>query len=1219
YVADPKITISGGNGIGAAAKANFSKITHTVTFNAGSLYDQVNIATNTIGFTTYHKFRNYEKIIYNSQNQTKLGNLVDDSIYFVNIISPTEIKLHNTLDDAISGINTVSFGSYGEGLQRFSTADKKNVISSIEVINPGKGYTNKTLFFTGSSINKFDNYIQIPNHGYDDKEVILFDTDGSLPVGLHTNTEYYVKTISKDRFRVAKVEQVGIGSTLSSDINYINNRFIDLLDGGTGNHSIKYQPISLKIESPIGVTTFSGQDFTCKVVPIFTGSIVSVSLKSGGENYGDPNIVNYNRQPNITLSNGANAQISVIVSSQGKIIGAIVNNTGDGYNSPPLLQVLGSGSGAILTPVIVNEKIVDVKIIESGFGYNQVNTSIKIVSTGSNAQFQAKIKSWTINQIERLFQSDQINPDDGIITTPLASDRGLQYTHGYPARELRRKLLATSLDIFGNTIYRSDLENDNNTDKYHSPIIGWAYDGNPVYGPYGYKDKEGGAIVRLNSGYELKLKSYRPSTSIFPPGYFVEDYSFTNNGDLDEHNGRYCKTPEFPNGVYAYFSTFNNIKEATGSLNGYLRPIFPYVIGDTFNSKIIKYNFDQLSNLSFVDVYNSGWIRHTSSLGLLLNKTKYQGFIRPDNFTRGFTEVSSISPGQLDELQIISSGDNYSVLDNIFFNSQGTGGSGAYARISEIGGRDVTNIAYSFSKLSGVEFTPFGAAGKYVGFASTSHSLIDGDIISIQNLNILSTDFSKSYTVGVSTNNLTLSSDVLSPSQTGIVTYINVSGNLKFPVTSVNDVYRIGTEKVKIINIYPEDSRLRVYRSFDGSVGSAHSSGDNFVELSRKITFNSGFSTSVEYKLNREIYFDPRESAIIPSENLVLYSNPVPPSLVPTAWDYYASGIGTGKVEYYSGESPNGANDVAKVSFTSTIGLSDSFGLKYEPVSLSADYNTLSVFLKGVNGGEDVYMIIDDGLTYYSQLVTLTNEWKRYSFTAQTAAGAHKIRIGAFGPQGLTLSSTPSFYVWGAQIELGRLTSSFYSTSGSALTRASKKSGLLFFSNPGITQKKGIQTLVNTFYLPEHGFKTGDKIKYNVGHGYTGVSVSYGTTTTPLTNGQTLYVAAYDNNFIGVSTQRIGIGSTGGFVGIGSDILELFKINNYGTGESHSIKTDELFTIRGDVYKKTATVITNREHGLTSGDIVNLKITSGITTTVYIKYDDINRRILVNPRSFIDT
>ena len=1218
YVAEPKITISGGNGVGAEAKANLSKIVHVVTFNAGSLYDQVNLSTNTIGFTTYHKFRNFEKIIYNSQNQTKLGNLVDDAIYFVNVISPTEIRLHNTLDNAISGINTVSFGSYGEGLQKFSTADKKNVISSIEVINRGKGYTNKTSFFNDFSVNTFDNYIQIQNHGYSDKEIILFETTGTLPTGLSTNTEYYVKKVNNNAFRVAKSEPVGVGSTVTSDINYINRRFVDFSNGGIGKHSIKYQPITLKVESPIGVTTFPGQDFTCKVVPVFTGEIVSVSLKENGENYGDSTIVNYNRQPNITLINGENAQISVIVSSQGKIIGAIVNNAGSGYNSPPLLQVLGSGSGAILTPVIVNQQIVDVKIIESGFGYNQVDTVVKVISTGSNAQFQAKITAWTINQIERLFESEQINPDDGIMATPLASDRGVQYTHGYPARELRRKLLATSLDILGNQVYRADIENDNNPEKYHSPIIGWAYDGNPIYGPYGYKDKEGGAVVRLNSGYELKLKGYRPSTSSFPPGYFVEDYEFTNNGDLDEHNGRYCKTPDFPNGVYAYFATFNNLKEASGPFNGYLKPTFPYVVGDTFNSKVIQYNFDQLSNLNFVDIFNSGWIRHTASLGLLLDKTKYQGFIRPDTFARGFTEVTSISPGQLDELQIISPGDNYSVLDNIFFNSQGTGGSGAYARISEIQGRDVNSISYSFDKLSSVEFTPFGEAGKYVGFASTSHSLINGDIVSIQNLNILSTDFASSYTIGVSTNNLTLSYNIPSPAQTGIVTYINVAGNLGFPVTSVNDVYRIGTEKIKIISIHPNDSRIRVYRSFSGSVGTAHSSGTSLVELSRKITFNSGFSTSIEYKLNREIYFDPRESAIIPSENLILYSNPVPPTLIPSAWDYYTSGIGTGSIEYFAADSPVGGNDVAKVSFASTTGSSDAFGLKYEPVSLSADYNTVSVFLRGESGGENVYIILDDGSIYYSQLVTLTNEWRRYSLTVQTAAGPHKVRIGTFGPQGLLLNASPVLYVWGAQVELGQLTSSYYSTSGSALPRGSKKSGLLFFSNPGVTEKKGIQTVVNTFYLPEHGFKTGDKIKYNVGHGYTGVNVSYGATSVPLNNGQSLYVAAYDKNFIGVSTQRIGIGSTGGFVGFGSDVLELFRINDYGTGEVHSIKTDELLTIRGDVYKKTATVITEREHGLTSGDIVDLKVISGVTSTIYLKYDDVNRRIITNPKQFAD-
>lgn len=41
-------------------------------------------------------------------------------------------------------------------------------------------------------------------------------------------------------------------------------------------------------------------------------------MKNIGDNYGDPNVVNYNRQPDITLLNGENGQISVIVSSQGK-------------------------------------------------------------------------------------------------------------------------------------------------------------------------------------------------------------------------------------------------------------------------------------------------------------------------------------------------------------------------------------------------------------------------------------------------------------------------------------------------------------------------------------------------------------------------------------------------------------------------------------------------------------------------------------------------------------------------------------------------------------------------------------------------------------------------------------------------------------------------------------------------------------------------------------
>ena len=1219
YVGDPKITIFGGNGTGAEAKANLSKIEHSVSFNAGSLYDQVSLSENSIGFTTYHKFREFEQVVYNSQNQLKIGNLIDDAIYFVKIVTPTKVKLHNTLDNAISGINTVSFGAYGEGLQKLTASNKKNVISSIEVISAGTNYSNKILFFDKDSVSIFNSTIKIKNHGYNNKEIINFNSDGSLPVGLSTNSEYYISVVDKDTFRVAAVEPVGVGSTVSNEYNYNNRRFITFGDGGLGQHSITYQRITVKIEAPIGITTFAGQDFTAKIAVRFTGAIQSVSLKNKGVNYGDPNIVNYNRQPEVNLLVGENAQINAIVSSQGKIISAIINNTGSNYSSPPRLEVIGSGSGAILIPIVTNGSITDVKIIEGGFDYSQLTTTINVISTGSGAAFGVNIKSWNINAVERIFQSDQVNSDDGILTTPLLSQKGLQFTHAYAARELRKKLLATSLDVLGNTIYRADIDNDNNQFvKYHSPIIGWAYDGNPIYGPYGYKDKEGGAVERLNSGYQLNLQQYRPSTAQFPPGYFIEDYRFVNTGDLDVHNGRYCKTPEFPNGVYAYFATVNSIKNASGPFNGFLQPVFPYVIGDTFKSKVIDYNFDQYSNLSFVDVNNTGWIRYTAPLGLLLNKTKYQGFIQPDTYSRGFTEVNSVSSGSLTQLEIISSGDNYSMEDNIFFDSKETGGAGAYARITEIKGREVNSISYSFNKLSGVEFTPSGSTGNFVGFASTSHSLIAGDVVSIQNLNILATKLSSSFLIGISTNVLTLSTNIGNATQTGIVTYLSISGNLNFPTLSVNDVYEIGSEKVKVLNVQSVDSRIKVYRSFDGSTSITHAAGDSLFELSRKFTFNSGFSTSAEYKSNFEYYFDPRESAVMPSENLILYSNPVPPSFV-TAWDYYSVGLGTGSVDYFNNTSPDGSNNAARVAFASTTGSSDAFGLKYESISLSSDNNTFSVFLKGDAGGEKIYFILDDAGSYYSQLVTLTKEWRRYSLTALTGAGSHRIRIGTYGPQGLTLDSSPTFYVWGAQVELGSLTSSYYATSGSAVPRANQKSGILFFSNPGVTEKKGIKTIPNTFYLPSHPFKTGDKIKYNVGHGYTGVSVSYGATTTPLLNSQTLYVAAFSSDFIGVSTQRIGIGSTGGFVGIGSDILEIFKIANYGTGEIHSIKTDLPSTIVGDVYNNAATVITEVNHELKSGDIVDLKVTSGVTTSFYVLYDDTNRRMLVNPRSFIDS
>lgn len=127
----------------------------------------------------------------------------------------------------------------------------------------------------------------------------------------------------------------------------------------------------------------------------------------------------------------------------------------------------------------------------------------------------------------------------------------------------------------------------------HSPIIGWANDGYPIYGPYGYTDSlsDGSGISLMVSGFALRSMTERNSfpgdATILPPplrgpevstdyplGMYVQDYEWDalNGGTLDEHNGRYCVTPEFPGGTYAYFIT----QDISGT------PQFPYVIGTTY-------------------------------------------------------------------------------------------------------------------------------------------------------------------------------------------------------------------------------------------------------------------------------------------------------------------------------------------------------------------------------------------------------------------------------------------------------------------------------------------------------------------------------------------------------------------------------------------------------------------------------------------------------------
>ncbi|MEN9303439.1 MAG: hypothetical protein RL264_1868 [Bacteroidota bacterium] len=124
----------------------------------------------------------------------------------------------------------------------------------------------------------------------------------------------------------------------------------------------------------------------------------------------------------------------------------------------------------------------------------------------------------------------------------------------------------------------------------HSPLIGFAYDGFPIYGAYGYKNADGtGGIVRIKSSYQLRNITTRthwadgtdvpdgPAVNTsYPLGYFREDYEFvshTGEADyLDVHNGRFCVTPEYPQGTYCYFAT----------VDANWNSAYPYIIGPTY-------------------------------------------------------------------------------------------------------------------------------------------------------------------------------------------------------------------------------------------------------------------------------------------------------------------------------------------------------------------------------------------------------------------------------------------------------------------------------------------------------------------------------------------------------------------------------------------------------------------------------------------------------------
>jgi hypothetical protein len=423
------------------------------------------------------------------------------------------------------------------GIHRFESYHKKRVLSDVIVSSSGINYENKERVSGVSGINTALNQINILNHGFYSGETVTYSGNAS---GLSSDQTYIVTVVDSNNF---KLSSVGVGTTAKS-FYYDTNQYVNIKSSGSGSHTFNYPSISVNISGEIGVSTFSGQDFNAKLQPVFRGSIESIHLSDTGVGYGSSEVINFNRQPLVSLLSGRDAALLPII-NDGKIQQVLVTNGGYEYNSPPNLVVNGVGKFAKLTPVISGGQIVRIIVDNPGINYTD-STTVSVIASGSGANLNADINQWTINLFEKY--QDIIGEDDGILDTSITDEYGIEYTHLFAPRKLRESVFGQVISDgdgikYGVSDLRLDSSNTETESQFHSPIVGWAYDGNPIYGPYGYDTNTGGTVRALISGYKPSQLNNRPPLSTWKQGFFCEDFVFTGEGDLDEHNGRYCVTP----------------------------------------------------------------------------------------------------------------------------------------------------------------------------------------------------------------------------------------------------------------------------------------------------------------------------------------------------------------------------------------------------------------------------------------------------------------------------------------------------------------------------------------------------------------------------------------------------------------------------------------------------------------------------------------------------
>ena len=165
-------------------------------------------------------------------------------------------------------------------------------------------------------------------------------------------------------------------------------------------------------------------------------------------------------------------------------------------------------------------------------------------------------------------------------------------------------------------------------------------------------------------------------------GDLIEDYIFDSSvGTLDEFNGKFAVTPEYPNGTYAYFAT----EDTSGN------PVYPYLIGPKFYGTPL---FEGDTVPALVDIFPT-----TATGDVVLNESGGVDYItmkqKGDNYFG--TAKAKILGGEgtgatanpvvqtITGLSLLNAGRSYQTPPTLIFEGGGGQGAQGAARIDTLG------------------------------------------------------------------------------------------------------------------------------------------------------------------------------------------------------------------------------------------------------------------------------------------------------------------------------------------------------------------------------------------------------------------------------------------------------------------------------------------------------------------------------------------------------